>query len=115
VQKRTYLEANYAGISHSGQNNSPNKKRLRDRARQKAEKRQIIARGKENAKLKHQITQSKRNSWNVFLSKLNYKTDGQKAFKFMNKLNNTHSQKQSQPLKTQDKEITDDKKNCKLL
>ena len=48
------------------------------------------------------------------MSKLNYKTDGQKAFKFMNKLNNKYSQKQLQPLKVQDKEITDDKKiaNC---
>jgi hypothetical protein len=32
----------------------------------------------------------------------------------MNKLNNRHSQNQSEPLKIQDKEITDDKKiaNC---
>ena len=44
------------------------------------------------------------------MSKLNYKTDGQKAFKFMNRLNNKYSQKQSQPLEVQDKEITDDKK-----
>ena len=69
-----------------------------------------VAWGKEKAKLKHQITQTKRNSWNIFLSKLNYKTDGQKAFKFMNKLNNRYSQKQLQPLIIQDKEITDDKK-----
>jgi len=46
----------------------------------------------------------------VFLSKLNYKTDRKKAFKFMDKLNNRYSQKQSQPHKIQDKEITDDKK-----
>ena len=93
-------------------------KKIRDRAREKSEKSKlqedVIAWGKEKAKLKHQITQSKRNSWNIFLSKLNYKTDGQKAFKFMNKRNNRYSQKQLQPLKIQDKEITDDKKiaNC---
>jgi len=49
------------------------------------------------------------------LSKLNYKTDRQKAFKFMNKLNNRYFQKQSQPFKIQDEEIIDDKKkigNC---
>ena len=45
---------------------------------------------------------------------MNYKTDGQKAFTFMNKLNNRYSKKQSQPFKIQDKYITDDKKiaNC---
>jgi len=41
---------------------------------------------------------------------MNYKTDRQKAFKFMNKLNNRYSQKQSQPFKIQDKEIIDEKK-----
>ena len=74
----------------------------------------MIAWGGKKVKLKHQITQSKRNSWNIFLLKLNYKTDGQKAFKIMNKLNNRYSPKQSQPFKIQDKEIIDDKKiaNC---
>jgi len=94
-------------------------KNIRDRARQKAEKSKlqedVVAWGKEKTQLKHQITQSKRNSWNIVLSKLNYKTDGKKAFKFMNKLNNRYSQKQSQPFKIQDKEITDGKENCKLL
>ena len=91
---------------------------IRDRARQKAEKSKlqegVIAWGQEKAKLKHQITQSKINSWKIFLSKLNYKTDGQKAFKCMNKLNNGHSQEQSQPFKIQHEEIIDNKKiaNC---
>jgi len=87
-------------------------KNIRDRARQKAEKTKlkedVAVWRKEKLILKHQITQSKRNAWNTFVSKLNYKTDGQKAFKFRNKLNNKYSQKQLQPLKVQDKEITDD-------
>ena len=49
-----------------------------DRARLKVEKselqKDVIAWRKEKAKLKHQITQAKRNSWNTFLSKVNYKT-----------------------------------------
>jgi len=40
--------------------------------------------------------------------KVNNKTDGQKAFKLMNKPNNRYSQKQSQPFKMQDKKIIDD-------
>ena len=89
-------------------------KNVRDRARQKAEntklQEDVTTWRKEKLILKHQITQSKRNAWNTFVSKLNYKTDGQKAFKFMNRLNNKYPQKQSQPLEVQDKEITDDKK-----
>ena len=93
-------------------------KKMRDRAKQKAEKSKlqedVLVWREENTKLNYQITQSKRNSWNSFLSKLNYKTDRQKAFKLMNKLNNRYFQKQSQPFKLQDKEITEDKKiaNC---
>ena len=87
---------------------------LPDKAEKSKLQEDVTAWGKEKAKLKHQITQSKRNSWNIFLSKMNYKTDGQKAFTFMNKLNNRYSKKQSQPFKIQDKYITDDKKiaNC---
>jgi serine protease inhibitor len=57
-------------------------KNTRDRARQKAEKTKlkedVAVWRKEKLILKHQITQSKRNAWNTFVSKLNYKTDGQK-------------------------------------
>jgi hypothetical protein len=41
------------------------------------------------------------------VSKLNYKTDGQKAFKFMNKLNNKYIQKQLQPLKVKKLQATE--------
>ena len=70
-------------------------KKITDRTRQKPEKSKleddVIGWGKEKAKLKHQIKRSKRNYWVIFLSKLNYKTDGQKAFKFMNELSNRYS------------------------
>jgi hypothetical protein len=70
--------------------------------------------GGEKTKLKQQITHTKRNTWNTFLTKLNYKTDGPKTFNLMNKLINKYPQKQVQPIRIQGKEITGDKKiaNC---
>ena len=89
-------------------------KTIRDQARQKAEESNLhedtTVWRKEKTKLIHQITQSKREVWNTFLTKLNYKTDGQKAYNLMNKLNNRYPQKQVQPITIRDKESTDDKK-----
>ena len=88
-------------------------KKIRDYVRKKAEKskdvKDVILWRKESAKLKQMIVSSKRATWNNFLHQMNYKTDGQKAYRLLNTLNNKHALKRSQPLNINNKEIINNK------
>jgi hypothetical protein len=55
----------------------------------------------------NQISLSKKETWNKFISGIDYRTDGSKAYGVFSSLNNKHSTKQSHPLKANNKEIMD--------
>jgi len=57
--------------------------------------------------MKKQNSLSKKKTWNYFTSGTDYRTDGPKAYRLCNSLNNKHNTMQSQPWKVSDKEITD--------
>ena len=57
--------------------------------------------------MKKQISPFKKETWNRFISEIDYRTDEPKVFRLFNSLNNKHSTKLSQPLKVTDKEVMD--------
>jgi len=57
--------------------------------------------------MKKQISLSKKETWNKFISAIDYRTDGPKTYRLFNSLNNKHSTKLSQPLKVNNKEVMD--------
>ena len=95
-------------------------RKRRDIAREKAEKTEekteleikqdVMNWKKECAILKKQIIISKRKRWNEFINNMDYRTDGNKAHKLFNTLNNKHQEHQNQPMMINGKEVIDKRK-----
>jgi len=54
-----------------------------------------------------QINLSKKATWNKLISGIDYRTDGPKAYRLFNSLNNKHNTKQSHPLEVNNQEVMD--------
>jgi hypothetical protein len=57
--------------------------------------------------MKKQMSLFKKKMWNTFISGIDYRTDGPKAYRLLNSLTCKQSTKQSQPLKVSNKEVMD--------
>ena len=95
-----------------------NLKISKDKARIKAEQtgkpEDLTLWRKEMAKFKQRITMAKRNTWNSFLKTIDYRTDGSKAYKLINSLNNKYTTLTQNPIFTKE-EVTDPKKIAMLF